>query len=104
MQKIKNAAHLREQTMQLRIRELELEKTLRKDWADIKETMNLQTLLKKKMADREGGHWLLNTLGIATSLLSKKYLGKAEANIEDRIEKKVEHLGDRIGSILRRNK
>ena len=50
MKKIKNTAHLREETMKLRIQELELEKTLRQDWADIKDIMNSQTMLKKKMA------------------------------------------------------
>lgn len=47
MKKIKNEAHLREETMQLRIRELELEKALHSDWAAIREIMNPQTLLKK---------------------------------------------------------
>ena len=90
--------------MKLRIQELELEKTLRQDWADIKDIMVPQTMLKKKMADRENGHWLLNSLGIASSLLSRKFLGKAEANIEDRVEKKINHLGSRIGSFFQKKK
>lgn len=104
MKKIKNTAHLREETMKLRIQELELEKTLRQDWADIRENINPQTMLKKKMADREDGHWLLNSLGIASSLLSRKFLGKAEANIENRVEKKIKFLGNRIGSFFQKRK
>jgi hypothetical protein len=104
MKKFKNAAQLREKTMELRIRELELEKALRKDWAEIKETMNPQTMLKKNMTNPQNGHLLLNSLSIASSLLSSKLLEKAEKNIEARVETKMKNFGHRLGTLFLKKK
>jgi hypothetical protein len=74
MEKIKNLMHLREEKMKLRVKELELEKSIRKDWSEIKENLRPDHLIKKELSDHLNVHWLANGLHTIANSLTRKLL------------------------------
>ena len=69
MEKIKNLKHLRVEKIKLRVKELELEKSIRKDWSEIKENLRPDNIIKKELSDHLNVHWLANGLrAVANSM------------------------------------
>jgi hypothetical protein len=48
--------------MKLRIRELELEKKLHKDWLQLKDEIRPSSIIRNHLVDKEKSHWLLGVL------------------------------------------
>ncbi|PWT76795.1 MAG: hypothetical protein C5B59_05560 [Bacteroidetes bacterium] len=92
MKRIKNNHHLQEQRLALRVREFELEKSLRKDWKELKEKWNPSTALENS----KHSHWLTELLQVASASLTRKILEKAEEKIEESSNKGIEFLNHRI--------
>lgn len=51
MKKIKRIADIKEEKMKLRIKELELEKGIRKNWVELKEQLRPGVFLQNKLAE-----------------------------------------------------
>lgn len=51
MKKIKRIADIKEEKMKLRIKELELDKGIRKNWVELKEQLRPGVFLKNKLAE-----------------------------------------------------
>ncbi len=96
MEKIKNATHLREQKMKLRVQELELEKLIRKDWSEIREKLQPEAMLKHDLSGNNHAHWLAKGLSLGISIFTKKMLEKAEEKLETKAEKGMEYLNKRL--------
>jgi hypothetical protein len=82
MKKIKNASQLKEEKMRLRIAELELEKTLKRDWAEVKEKLSPKSLLVDSVQHLKNKHWLENAINSAVSFLGSRMLQKLDEKIE----------------------
>ena len=104
MKKIKNLDHLHEEKMKLRVHELELEKSIRKDWSEIKENLSPENIFKEKSSEHQNAHWLINGLHIAATSLTNKILTKAEEKIEDKAEKGFENLKDKFNYFIKKKK
>lgn len=101
MEKIKNAAHLREQKMKLRVKELELEKIIRKDWSEIREKLQPRVILKNELG-ANGEHRLLNGLNQLAASFTEKMMEKAEGKLQDKAEKGFSYIGRRISNLLKK--
>jgi hypothetical protein len=101
MKKIKNLRQLREEKMRLRVKELELEKTIHKDWIEIREQLQPGNILKNHRDTIGNTHWLINGLNIAASSLTKKILEKAEEKIESKADKGIEYISRRVNNLFR---
>ncbi len=99
MEKIKNATHLREQKMNLRVKELELEKQIHKDWSGIREKLQPKHILAGEHGINHD-HLLIKTVAAAFSRFSERMIEKAEAKIESMAEKRIERLSSRISKIF----
>jgi len=102
MKKIKNLYHLHEEKMKLRVHELELEKSIHKDWLELKENLNPENFFKESPSEHHNAHWLVNGLHIAATSLTNKILTRAEEKIEDKAEKGIENLKHKINYIIRK--
>ena len=104
MKKIKNAEHLQAEKMRLRLQQFELEKKLRNDWREMREKMEPKNHLNHASEGHEINHWLVNGLSIAASTLTKTILQKAGEQIEDRAEKGIDYISQRVYKFLKRKK
>lgn len=104
MKRIKNAAHLNHEKLNLRVQELEQEKILRADWKEIKENLQPANLLQSKLTEHGEGNWLVKGLHVAASSLTNKILQKAGEKIEDGTDRGIEFLGRRMTTIFKRKK
>jgi hypothetical protein len=93
MKKIKSIRHLQEQRMILRVRELELEKSIRGDWAELKEKMKPGSMLDNS---RDSSNWLTSLLHAASTSLTKRLLQKSEDKIEEGADKGIEYINQRL--------
>jgi len=96
--KIRNAGELKQAKMNLELRELRLEKDLRKDWEEIRHMVHLNDSKKEHNSSDE--HWLLSGLHTAATVLSKKLLEKAEAKIEEGSDKAINFIGERVNRVF----
>lgn len=101
MKKIKSARHLREERMALRVRELELGKSIRQDWKELKEKWKSPSILKN--SDDSSG-WLTGLLHAASTSITKKLLQKAEEKIEESSNKGIEFFTHRLVQLRKRRK
>lgn len=88
MKKIKNKTGLQAAKLQLRVKELEMEKVLNNDWKELKEKLNPKTVLGKaitEMGNEDKKHWLVNSLAHGAAFLTKNLLQKAGAKIKFKI-------------------
>ena len=96
--------------MKLRVRELELEKSIHNDWKVLKENLQLKNILKSKPAgdkkedNAEDKHWLVNGLSIGASILTKKIIDNAGAKIGDKVEKGMDSFLNKVQGVLNRKK
>jgi hypothetical protein len=104
MKRIKNKAQLREEKLRLRVEELEMQHTLRSDWADIKRMAQPKEFLKNQFGEQGEAHWLVRGLSTGAEVLSKQLLHKAEEAIEHQTEKGIDYIGRRLQGMLKRKK
>ncbi|HEX4851348.1 MAG TPA: hypothetical protein VFV08_11105 [Puia sp.] len=93
MKKIKNNRHLQEQRMTLRVRELELENSIRKDWVELKEKIKPTSIIENS---KESSNWLTGLLHVASTSLTRNLLQKAEEKIEEGTDKGIEYISHRF--------
>lgn len=86
MKKIKDMGQLKSRKKHLRERQGELEKTIKKDWQELKEKLRPRAIAKeafgewidkKEQSTRNGENILSSTLSYGASLLAKKIAAKA---------------------------
>ncbi len=99
MKKIKNATHLSEQQMNLRVKELELEKQIHKDWSSIREKLQPKHILEGEPGINHD-HSLIKTVASVFSCFSERMIEKAEAKIESMAEKRIERISSRISKMF----
>jgi hypothetical protein len=100
MKKIKRIADIQEEKMRLRIKELELEKEISKNWKELKEDLRPGTLLRNKLTDYthkdvKDGSLLSGAISFGTGYLTRKLSERAEAKVQEGVEtliKKVKGL------------
>lgn len=78
MRKIKRASHLEAEKLKLRVTELELEKSLKKDWAEVKEKLSPKSLFAESVQNIKNKHWLESGIHAAASFVGSKILEKLE--------------------------
>jgi hypothetical protein len=76
MKKFKDISNLQAEVMRLRIRELELEKQLHKDWLQVKDEIKPSSIIKNHFAGPETTHWLLKAFKVTASTVSNLILRK----------------------------
>ena len=110
MKKIKNNTDLYAQKMRLRVRELELERSIHHDWSALKEKLQLKNILKNKLAGEkkdemaEDKHWLVSGLSIGASILTRKIIDNAGDKIGYKVEKGMDSFLSKVQGILSRRK
>ncbi|MBS1914735.1 MAG: hypothetical protein JST87_00555 [Bacteroidetes bacterium] len=86
MNKIKNNSQLREQKQLLRQRKKELEKAIRNDWKDLKESVEPKHIAEQLFSgghpEKENHSGIAEGVSHAASLLTKKLFARAETKFK----------------------
>lgn len=89
MKKIKHASQLQQEKSMLRLRELEIEQAIRKDWKQLGEQFQPENIFKHNSADHPKHHWFLKFLVESIHVVTGKILQKTEAKPEMNSEKSI---------------
>ncbi|MFI5153968.1 MAG: hypothetical protein ACHQET_11580 [Chitinophagales bacterium] len=92
MRKIKRISHLEAEKLKLRVTELELEKTLKKDWTEVKERLSPKSLFAESVQNVKNKHWLESGIHAAASFVGSKILEKLDEKMGKRESK--DHSGN----------
>ena len=108
MKKIKHIEDIRLEKMQLRIKQLELEKRIPQSWKELKEGLNPQIFLENKAESTykkpESGRLFSNALLYGVDYLSKKISEIAGQKIESTMQKGVDKLAQKLNArFLKKN-
>jgi len=103
MKKIKNKSQLEEEKLRLRVTQLELENKLRRDWVEVKESMEPKKIFQNAFHLEAGrknslGDWLLRGLHVAASSLVSSVLHRAE----HQAGKQVDHVMEKASQFFSR--
>ena len=82
MKKIRSASQLQEEKMRLRITELELEKILKSDWAEVKEKLSPKSLFAESVQNVRSKHWLENAINSAVSFVGSRLMKKLDEKLQ----------------------
>ena len=101
MKKIKHIEDIQTEKMQLRIKQLELEKRIRINWNELKENLNPRIFVEQKLAESthkksERGHLFSDALIYGVGYLSRKLSEIAGQKIESTMQKGVEKLAQKL--------
>lgn len=107
MKKIKNIKDIQVQKMQLRIRQLEQEKSLKKNWKDLKENFNLDMLTEKKIPESINKETIkdlliFNGINFGAGLLSRRLTEIAGRKLENSMQKGVEKIASKLKARVRK--
>lgn len=109
MKKIRRLQDIREEKMRLRIRQLELEKQIKKNWKELKTEMKPSNIIKNKL-EEAGGETGKNqslwsaALDYGTVYLTEKLAAKAGHAAEARVKEGMETIANKVRKIFTRNK
>ncbi len=87
MRKIRRVSHLEAEKLKLRITELELEKTLKKDWIEVKEKLSPKSLFAESVQNVKNKHWLESGIHAVASFVGSKILEKLDEKMGTRESK-----------------
>jgi len=101
MKKIKRIEDIKSEKMQLRIKQLELEKRIQNNWKELKEGLNPQIFIENKVGEGthkkpERGRLFADVLIYGVDFLSKKLSEMAGQRIESTMQKGVEKLAQKL--------
>lgn len=107
MKKIRRVQDIKQERMRLRIRQLELEKQLKKGWNELKTgtKSSIETEEKKKEPEEEKGRslWSL-ALDYGTAYISQKLAAKAGQATETRLKESMENMADKLRATFSRKR
>lgn len=108
MKKIKRIQDIQQEKMRLRIRQLELEKQLKKDWKELKTgtkpsagTEEKTTKPKEEGSDRS--LWFV-ALEYGATYISQKLAAKAGQATETRLKESMENIADKLRATFSRKR
>ncbi len=109
MKKIKSNKELKIEKMQLRIRQLELEKELRSSWFDLKQGLHPSTYIKNKLAaiadnNKQNKDLLSNAFRQGMAYLTHQFVTTAGNKVESKVQQGVDTLTATIKDIFVKNK
>jgi hypothetical protein len=107
MKKCNHKSQLELEQMKLRLKELELEKSIRHNWTELKKGLSPEAVLKNVMPDEAGHpsvhkHWLVNVLSYGASVLTHKLTEKAGDTIESKVQKGVDYFLGKVEKALQK--
>jgi hypothetical protein len=107
MKKIKNIKDIQIRKMQLRIRQLEQEKNLNKNWNDLKDNFNPEILKERKIPETKSnetlkGLLISSGLNLGAGILSRKLTEIAGRKIETAMQKGVGKIARKLNAGLRK--
>ena len=107
MKKIRRVQDIKQERMRLRIRQLELEKQLKKSWNELKTGTkpSIDTEEKTKEPEEEQGRslWSL-ALDYGTAYISQKLAAKAGQATETRLKESMENIADKLRASFSRKR
>ena len=108
MKKIKRIQDIQQEKMRLRIRQLELEKKLKKDWKELKTgTKSSAGTEEKTTKPKEEGNdrslWSV-ALEYGATFISQKLAAKAGQATETRLKESMENIADKLRATFSRKR
>ncbi|MGB3005509.1 MAG: hypothetical protein WBC06_03300 [Chitinophagaceae bacterium] len=105
MKKIKRIQDIEQEKMRLRIRELELEKELRKNWKEVRHDLQPSNFIKKKLSEyapkkEVTGQLFSDAISAGAGYVSRKITELAGHKVEIRVQEEVEKLAEKIKSVF----
>lgn len=93
--------------MQLRIRQLELEKEMRQSWQDLKESLQPKIFLKNKLSDIthsevKENNLFSSALSHGAAYLTRQFVEAAGEQIENRVQNGVENMVHKLKAVFRK--
>ena len=101
MKKIRNASQLQQEKNMLRLKELEIEQAIFKDWKQLGEQFQPENIFKHNSADHPKHHWFLKFLLEAIHVVTGKILQKTEEP-EKNSEKSIKSGSHYFGNFFKK--
>ena len=107
MKKIKHIKDIQYQKMQLRVKQLELERKISNDWKDLKENLNPKIFLKNKSLGNLDNHdekptLFSNILGYGAGYLSNRLSEITGSKIESAMQKGADVLAKKLNKVFQK--
>lgn len=109
MKKIKHAKDIQYEKMRLRLKQLELEKQMSKNWSNLKETMSFKNLSTGSTAtdftQKPGDGTLLSSvINFGAGYLSRHLSQKAGQQLEQTLQKGAHKLAQKLKVVFQKRK
>ena len=102
MKKIKNLSQLQYEKNMLRLKELEIEQAIRKDWKQLGEEFQPKNIFNNNSSGHPGYRWFLKFIVETVHVVSGRVLEKTAEKKEDNSEKSTKSSGHHFGHFFRR--
>lgn len=104
MMKTRSMRNLENKKLQLKIKQLELEKQIRHDWKTLKEDLSPRNFIQNKLESiankKTGDSLLFEVINHGLTHLGNTVFNRAEHKVEALIQKKIDNLTKKLNTSL----